>query len=136
MQALAKMKPLLRHHRRHTVHRIGPIVGGNIGLAIAMASEGLLTLDAGIAAWRDELTGTCATALLASLGKPVEAVRAATVHIMFNVLGVLWLPFTAVLANLAIASLRLAPIWKARLAWRLIHAGMRIRCSMFSTRCF
>ena len=75
-----------------------------VGLAIAMASEGLLSLDAGIALALGANIGTCATALLASIGKPVEAVRAATVHVMFNVLGVvLWLPFIGVLAKLAIA---------------------------------
>jgi len=74
-----------------------------VGLAIAMASEGLLTLDAGIALALGANIGTCATALLASLGKPVEAVRAATVHITFNILGVLlWLPFIGVLAKLAV----------------------------------
>ena len=75
-----------------------------VGLAIAMASEGLLSLHAGIALALGANIGTCATALLASLGKPVEAVRAATVHVTFNVLGVaLWLPFIGVLAKLAIA---------------------------------
>ena len=75
-----------------------------VGLAIAMASEGLLSLDAGIALALGANIGTCATALLASIGKPVEAVRAATVHVMFNVLGVvLWLPFIGVLATLATA---------------------------------
>jgi phosphate:Na+ symporter len=75
-----------------------------VGLAIAMASKGLLSLDAGIALALGANIGTCATALLASIGKPVEAVRAATVHVMFNVLGVvLWLPFISVLDTLATA---------------------------------
>ena len=75
-----------------------------VGLAIAMASEGLLTLPGGIALALGANVGTCATALLAALGKPVEAVRAATVHVLFNVLGVvLWLPFIGVLARLAVA---------------------------------
>jgi phosphate:Na+ symporter len=75
-----------------------------VGLAIAMASEGLLSLDAGIALALGANVGTCATALLASIGKPVEAVRAATVHVMFNVLGVvLWLPLIGVLGTLATA---------------------------------
>ena len=50
-----------------------------------MASEGLLSLPAGIALALGANIGTCATALLAALGKPVEAVRAATVHVLFNV---------------------------------------------------
>lgn len=75
-----------------------------VGIAIAMASEGLLTLPAGIALALGSNIGTCVTALLAALGKPVEAVRAAAVHVVFNVLGVLlWLPFIGVLARLATA---------------------------------
>lgn len=75
-----------------------------VGIAIAMASEGLLTLPAGIALALGANIGTCVTAMLAALGKPTEAVRAAVVHITFNILGVLvWLPLLSVLADLAIA---------------------------------
>ena len=75
-----------------------------VGIAIAMATEGLLTLPAGIALALGANIGTCVTALLAAIGKPVEAVRAAVVHIMFNVIGVLvWLPFIGILADLAVA---------------------------------
>jgi phosphate:Na+ symporter len=38
------------------------------------------------------------------MGKPTEAVRAATVHVTFNILGVLiWLPFLGLLSDVAIA---------------------------------
>lgn len=75
-----------------------------VGIAIAMASEGLLTLPAGIALALGANIGTCVTALLAALGKPTEAVRAAVVHISFNILGVVvWLPFISVLADVAVA---------------------------------
>jgi phosphate:Na+ symporter len=75
-----------------------------VGIAIAMATEGLLTLPAGIALALGANIGTCVTALLAAIGKPVEAVRAAVVHILFNIIGVLiWLPFITHLADLAIA---------------------------------
>jgi phosphate:Na+ symporter len=74
-----------------------------VGIAIAMATEGLLTLPAGIALALGANIGTCVTALLAAIGKPVEAVRAAIVHVMFNVIGVLiWLPFIGQLAALAV----------------------------------
>jgi len=74
-----------------------------VGIAIAMASEGLLSLPAGIALALGANIGTCATALLAALGKPTEAVRAAVVHICFNITGVLiWLPFLSILAEIAI----------------------------------
>ncbi len=56
-----------------------------VGIAIALASEGLMSLPAGIALALGANIGTCATALLAALGKPVEAVRAASVHVLFNV---------------------------------------------------
>ena len=73
-----------------------------VGIAIALASEGLLSLPAGIALALGANIGTCVTALLAAMGKPTEAVRAAVVHISFNVLGVLvWLPFIPVLGEMA-----------------------------------
>ncbi|MGI9364057.1 MAG: Na/Pi cotransporter family protein [Rhizobiaceae bacterium] len=75
-----------------------------VGIAIAMASEGLLSLQGGIILALGANIGTCVTALLAALGKPVEAVRASVVHITFNILGVLvWLPFLGVLADIAVA---------------------------------
>jgi len=74
-----------------------------VGIAIAMASEGLLALPAGIALALGANIGTCVTALLAALGKPTEAVRAAVVHISFNIAGVLiWLPFLTILADIAV----------------------------------
>jgi len=75
-----------------------------VGIAIALASEGLLTLPAGISLALGANIGTCATAMLASMGKPTEAVRASVVHVAFNVAGVIiWLPFITVLADFAIA---------------------------------
>jgi phosphate:Na+ symporter len=70
------------------------------GIVIVMASEGLVTLPAGIALALGANIGTCVTAVLAAIGKPAEARRAAAVHVLFNVAGVLvWLPFTAPLAD-------------------------------------
>lgn len=74
-----------------------------VGIGIAMASEGLLSLPAGIALALGANIGTCVTALMAALGKPVEAVRAAMVHVMFNIIGVLtWIAFIPVLADFAV----------------------------------
>ncbi len=71
------------------------------GIVIVMASQGFITLPAGIALAFGANIGTCVTALLASIGKPREAVRAAVVHILFNVMGVLlWLGFIDQLAEL------------------------------------
>ncbi len=74
------------------------------GIVIVMASQGFVTLEAGIALAFGANIGTCVTAMLASLGKPREAVRAAVVHVLFNVLGVLlWIGFIDQLAALVAA---------------------------------
>ena len=89
------------------------------GIAIVMASSGLITLPAGIALAFGSNIGTCVTAILASLGKPVGAVRAAMVHILFNVAGVLlWFMFIPQLADFVIAISPSAPelSGKARMA--------------------
>ncbi|HET9700315.1 MAG TPA: Na/Pi cotransporter family protein [Burkholderiales bacterium] len=73
-----------------------------IGLAVVMAAQGLLSLPAGIAILFGAKIGTGITAMLAAIGKSQDAKRAATVHVLFNVLGaVIWLPFIAQLAGLA-----------------------------------
>jgi len=59
------------------------------GIVIVMASQGFITLPTGIALAFGANIGTCVTAMLASIGKPREAVRAALVHVFFNVAGVL-----------------------------------------------
>lgn len=70
------------------------------GIVIVMASQGFITLPAGIALAFGANVGTCVTALLASIGKPREAIRAAFVHIIFNVVGVLlWVFFINNLAD-------------------------------------
>jgi phosphate:Na+ symporter len=61
------------------------------GIAIVMATEGLISLPAGIALSFGANIGTCVTAMLAAIGKPAEAIRAAVVHVSFNIAGVvLW----------------------------------------------
>jgi phosphate:Na+ symporter len=73
------------------------------GIVIVMASQGFITLPAGIALAFGANIGTCITALLASIGKPREAVRAAVVHVLFNIAGVLlWLAFIPNLAEFVI----------------------------------
>ncbi len=69
-------------------------------LVLVLASQGLLPLDAGIALILGANIGTCVTALLATIGKPRTALRAAVIHTGFNVGGVLvFLPFIGVLAD-------------------------------------
>jgi phosphate:Na+ symporter len=60
-----------------------------MGVVIALALQGLITLEAGIALALGANIGTCATAGLAAIGKPREAVRVAVAHVTFKVAGVL-----------------------------------------------
>ncbi|MCP3918867.1 MAG: Na/Pi cotransporter family protein [bacterium] len=70
------------------------------GVVIVMAGQGLISLPAGIALAFGANIGTCVTALLASIGKPREALRSSVVHVLFNTAGVLiWLPFIDELAG-------------------------------------
>lgn len=75
--------------------------GATTGLIIVLASQGFVTLEAGIALALGANIGTCFTALLASLGKPRAAWQVALMHILFNVIGVvIWLGFIDQLAML------------------------------------
>ena len=71
------------------------------GIVIVLASQGFITLEAGIALIFGANIGTCVTAMLASIGKSRDAVRAGVVHVIFNVGGVLvWFFFIPWLADL------------------------------------
>ena len=73
-----------------------------IGLAVVMATQGLPSLPAGIAILFGAKIGTGITAILAGIGKPQDAKRAAVVHVLFNVMGAaIWLPFIPQLAMIA-----------------------------------
>jgi phosphate:Na+ symporter len=72
------------------------------GIVIVMASQGFITLPAGIAMALGANIGTCVTALLASLGKSRQALQASMVHVLFNVAGVvIWVAFINELSDLA-----------------------------------
>ena len=72
-------------------------------IVIVMASQGFVELEAGIALALGANIGTCITAVLASIGKSIAARRAALIHVLFNVIGVLiWLPLIPFLANLSV----------------------------------
>jgi phosphate:Na+ symporter len=105
MRPLRDYEPFLRWMQNLHTPLLGIAVGAlftalvqssaaTIGLAIVMSSQGLVTLEAGIALMFGANIGTCMTALLAAIGKPPEAVRVAVVHVLFNLLGVLlWFGF-------------------------------------------
>lgn len=70
------------------------------GIIIVLASEGLITTEAGIALVLGANVGTSVTAQLSALGKAPDAKRAATVHTIFNLAGALaWIPFVGVLGG-------------------------------------
>lgn len=70
------------------------------GVVLALAFNNLVTIEAGIALILGANVGTSVTAQLAAIGKPREALRAAWVHTVFNVLGVLvWVALVPQLAD-------------------------------------
>lgn len=65
-----------------------------IGIALAMAVEGIIPLKAAIAVILGANIGTCVTAVTASVGTSAEAKRTAYAHIVFKIAGVaIVLPF-------------------------------------------
>jgi len=69
---------------------------------IVLASQGLISLEQGIPLVFGANIGTCVTALLATIRKQRPALRAALIHVLFNVFGVLiWFGFIDELAELA-----------------------------------
>ncbi len=72
------------------------------GIVIMLASQGVMPLITGVTIALGANIGTCVTALLATIGRPRVALRAAAVHVVFNLIGVaLWVPFISELADLA-----------------------------------
>lgn len=65
-----------------------------MGIALALATSGLISLQSALYIILGANIGTCATALLASMRSPAEARRVAWAHVLFKVFGVLlFLPF-------------------------------------------
>ncbi|HEY5599269.1 MAG TPA: Na/Pi cotransporter family protein, partial [Candidatus Manganitrophaceae bacterium] len=60
-----------------------------LGIAMAMGAQNLMTLKTALPIILGANIGTCAAALIASLGAPVEAKRVAIAHVLFKILGVL-----------------------------------------------
>ncbi len=70
------------------------------GIVIVLASQGLLSLESGIGLIFGANIGTCVTAFVSAIGRPLEALQAAWVHIIFNVAGVvLWIGFIGPFAD-------------------------------------
>jgi len=58
-----------------------------IALVLAMATQGIINLQAAVAITLGANIGTCVTALLASIGTSRNAKRVAVIHLSFNVIG-------------------------------------------------
>jgi phosphate:Na+ symporter len=72
-----------------------------IGISLAFASQGLMTLQASIPIILGANVGTCAAALISSIGAPAEAKRVAIAHTLFKIMGVvLFYPFLGPYADL------------------------------------
>ena len=70
------------------------------GIVIVLATQGLVSPEAGIALVLGANIGTSVTALLAAIGKPRDAQRAAVAHLFFNVFGVIiWIPLVGWLTS-------------------------------------
>ena len=71
------------------------------GIVIVLASQGLMSLEAGIGMIFGANIGTCVTAFASAFGRPREALQAAWAHLVFNVGGVLlWAFFIGPFADL------------------------------------
>ncbi|MCP4407837.1 MAG: Na/Pi cotransporter family protein [Gammaproteobacteria bacterium] len=74
-----------------------------MGVVIALASQGLISLETGIALALGANIGTCVTAGLAAIGKSRAAVRVAMAHVFIKILGVLIiLPFISPLTEFVV----------------------------------
>jgi phosphate:Na+ symporter len=60
-----------------------------MGIALALATSGLIPLQSALYIILGANIGTCATALIASMRSPAEARRVAWAHVLFKVFGVL-----------------------------------------------
>lgn len=59
------------------------------GILVALASTGLLPIEAALPVLLGTNVGTCVTAMISSIGANRTAKRAAVIHLMFNVIGTL-----------------------------------------------
>ena len=75
------------------------------GIAITLASNGLMTLPMAMCVILGTNIGTCCTSLLSSIGTNTNARRAAVVHLLFNVLGCFIFIWPVAFAGEQIASL-------------------------------
>jgi len=72
-----------------------------IGMTLALSLQNLMTLDVAIPIIFGANIGTCATAVISSIGANYEARQVAAAHILFKILGVvIFFPFTGLFKEL------------------------------------
>lgn len=64
-----------------------------LGITIAFATQGVIGYETAAALVLGENVGTTITALLASIGATTNARRSAYFHVLFNMIGVMWISF-------------------------------------------
>lgn len=60
-----------------------------MGMVIVLASQGMMTLPAGVAMMLGAEIGTCANTLIATIGRNRSAIRTGVFHLLFNIMTVL-----------------------------------------------
>jgi phosphate:Na+ symporter len=81
-----------------------------VGMSIAMAQEGALTLGAGAGILVGADVGTCVTSLMAGFGTGLTARRAAIAHLLFNLFSVaLVIPVFHIFITIAVTSADTVP---------------------------
>jgi phosphate:Na+ symporter len=98
-----------------------------LGVVIAMANQGMVSLPAGIALMMGAELGTCSDTVVATIGRSREAVRVGIFHLMFNIISVaigllLFKPFTNLILSISVDSGLTHQIANAHFLFNLIGA--------------
>lgn len=101
----------------------------SVGILIALAANGLVTVDAAVYIIMGQNIGTCATALLSSVGASKNAKGAAYIHLLFNVIG------SVIFSILAVIFFKFYPnigaIAITPLIISVIHSGFNVANTFF-----
>lgn len=88
MFSLASRHPLLGVAAGAVITSLIQSSSAVVGMVLALANSGALSLPAGVAIAIGADVGTCATSLIASIGSGLSARRAAVAHLLFNLISV------------------------------------------------
>ncbi len=97
----------------------------SVGILQALSSTGTLTFGSAIPIIMGQNIGTCATALISSMGATKNAKRTAFIHLYFNIIGtILYLTLYYILDGIfdfAFADQAISPVWIA-----IIHTAFNV----------